>query len=43
MANVLLFGPLADVLDTSSIEIELGDQTRTIHGLLSKLSDKGPE
>lgn len=39
MAKVLLFGPLADVLDTGSIEIELGDQTQSIHELLSKLSD----
>ena len=43
MANVLLFGPLADVLDTGAIEIQLGEQTNTIQDLISELAEKGPE
>jgi len=43
MAKVLLFGPLADVLDTGSVEIELGEQIQTIEQLLVELSQKEPE
>jgi len=40
MANVLLFGPLADVLDTSSIEVELGEQIQTTNDLINELAQK---
>ena len=43
MAKVLLFGPLADVLNTGSIEIELGEQTHTILALITQLAEKGPQ
>ncbi len=43
MAKVLLFGPLADVLNTGAVEIELGEQTQTIQQLITELSQKGSD
>ncbi len=42
MANVLLFAPLAVVLDTGLIEIELNEQTQTIHDLNYRVIRKRP-
>jgi len=42
MANVLLFGPLSDVLGVESVKVELTGEVKTVADLLIQLQQQGP-
>ena len=42
MAQVFLFGPLADVLETGSTDIEITASIATVQDVLNELAERGP-